>query len=162
MKIRYLRQDDLCSVVALVERIKIIDLSKKEIYQTLKSDFEWISKTFSLALVAEEKEKIVGLITLEEYERTRQGVIAELGYIAVDKDYQQKSVATKLYEEAVRRLKKNILKNNFFLRLIKAEVDSLDNTAQSFYTNLGMEKAVEIPNYWSQENGLVIFVKRFN
>jgi len=149
-------------VVALVERIKIIDLSKKEIYQTLKSDFEWISKTFSLALVAEEKEKIVGLITLEEYERTRQGVIAELGYIAVDKDYQQKSVATKLYEEAVRRLKKNILKNNFFLRLIKAEVDSLDNTAQSFYTNLGMEKAVEIPNYWSQENGLVIFVKRFN
>ena len=111
---------------------------------------------------AEDKKQLIGFILLEEYERSKQGIIAEIGYLAVDEQHQGEKIGTKLFDEAVRRLKIKLSQKLFSLHLIKAEVDAKELAAQKFYLSLGMEKAAEIPDYWAKNEAMIIFVKRFN
>lgn len=162
MKIRNFRKEDLCQLAELAQEAEIIDLSQKQTKKLFETDFKSISNNFSVALVAEEKKKIIGFIILEEYERGRAGIIAEIGYLAVDEKHQREKIGTKLFEEAVRRLKIKLAKNFFSLRLIEAKVDGQKLEIRSFYSSLGMEKAAEIPDYWSKDEKAIIFIKRLD
>ena len=162
MNIRKFQDKDLFSLAGLAEKAEIIDLPKNQISKFLKLDFESVPKKFSIVLIAEDKKQLIGFILLEEYERSKQGIIAEIGYLAVDEQHQGEKVGTKLFDEAVRRLKIKLSQKLFSLHLIKAEVDAKELAAQKFYLSLGMEKAAEIPDYWAKNEAMIIFVKRFN
>ena len=161
MKIRNLRKQDLFCLAQLVKQAEIVDLSEKQILRLLKTDFKSILETFSVALVAEEKNQIIGFILLEEYERAKQGIIAEIGYFAVDEEHQNQKIGTSLFQEAVRRLKIKLSQKLFSLRLIEAKIDGQKSGIKKFYSSLGMEQVAEIPDYWDKDQKAIIFIKRF-
>lgn len=162
MKIRNLKEKDLFQLAQLAEEAEIIDLSRKQILRLLQSDFKLIKEIFSVALVAEDQKKIIGFIILEEYERAKQGIIAEIGYLAVDEQRQREKIGTTLFKEAVRRLKIKLSQKLFSLRLIEAKIDGQKKEISEFYSGLGMEKQARINDYWSKGEDAVIFIKRFD
>ena len=78
-------------------------------------------------------------------------------YVAIDKDYRGKGIATKLLSEVEKFVMEN---NGRYLHILTCDINSY-KPARSFYEKNGYKKVAEIPNYYVSGEGRIDYFKEF-
>jgi ribosomal protein S18 acetylase RimI-like enzyme len=105
----------------------------------------------------EDGDKIIGAIGVRENKYGSGGYEMDSDYIAVDKDYRGKGIATKLLEEVEGFVSEN---GGRYLHVLTCDIDSY-KPARSFYEKNGYIKVAEIPNYYVKGEGRIDYLKEF-
>jgi ribosomal protein S18 acetylase RimI-like enzyme len=106
----------------------------------------------------EDNKKIIGAIGVRENKYGSRGYEMDSDYIAVDKDYRCKGVATKLLKAVEKFVTE---KSGRYLHVLTCDIDSY-KPARSFYEKNGYKKVAQIPNYYVPNEGRIDYFKEFD
>jgi ribosomal protein S18 acetylase RimI-like enzyme len=105
----------------------------------------------------ENNDKVIGAIGVRENKYGSGGYEMDSDYVAVDKDYRGKGIATKLLSE----VEKFVIENSGrYLHVLTCDINSY-KPARSFYEKNGYKKVAEIPNYYVSGEGRIDYFKEF-
>lgn len=123
-----------------IEQINIIG---KQILENFQLDyFEECKKDYVKIYVYEQNKKVIGFIQIENHFE-----ITDIINIAVNVDYQNQGVATKLLEYVI---------NNINADKIMLEVRDDNISAINLYKKMGFEKIIVREKYYGNINGIVM------
>ena len=159
IKIRKLLPSDLkrakmfqSFINSLIEQEAMISANKKK---SLKEEKEWIKgalknmrKKRQIVLVAQEKNKVVGIaeIKLEKERRSHVGEFA----ISIKKEYRGMGLGKKLTTEILKLAKKELKP-----KIIRLSVFSQNKIAQKLYKKFGFKKVAKIPKQIQYKGRLI-------
>ncbi len=161
IKIRKISSNDLKKVRefqkyinSLIEEEVMILLNKKK---SLKEEKDWlkeqlksVKKKKQIVIVAEDKNKIVGIAEIR-LRRERQNHVGEFG-ISVKKGYRGIGLGKKLMKEVLKLAKKELVPKP---KIIRLSVFSENKIAQNLYKKFGFKKVAQIPKQIQYKGKLV-------
>jgi len=149
IKIRKISQKDLKRagefqeyINSLIEEEAMILLNKKK---TLREEREWLKsklknmrKKKEVLLLAEDKNKIVGISSVE-LRKDRESHVGEFG-ISIRKEYRGIGLGKKLMKEVLKLAKRELKP-----KIIRLSVFSENKIAQNLYKKFGFKEVARIP-----------------
>jgi len=144
-------QDFINSLVKEKAMIKVNKkISRKEEIEWLKAKLKAQKQKKEVILVAEEKDKIVGVAHIK-LDWGRQSHIGHFG-ISIRKGYRKIGLGTYLGKEIIKLAKKRLKPK---LKIIRLNVYELNKPAISLYKKLGFEKVAKIPKQVQYQGNLI-------
>ena len=151
MKIRKATLKDTKGIAnVLVQSYNIKDL--KEGIETFKSE---IKKNHNF-IVAEEKGKIIGIVTWIMHGLPKHQ-LCELDRIAVLPDYRGKGVAKKLFDTLIRDTKSFYKKNKSRLRKLYLLTHADNTRAHKFYEKLGFKHETTLKQHYYKDKDEYVY-----
>ena len=159
LKVREIRKSDLKRakdflnyINSLVEEEAMISIKKKK---TLKEEKEWLKNQLKeikekkrVMILAEDKNKIVGICSCE-LRKERESHVGEIG-IGVRKEYRGIGLGKFLLKEILKLAKKKLKPKVFRLSVFEG-----NKVAQNLYKKLGFKKVAKIPKQVEYKGKLV-------
>lgn len=107
-------------------------------------------------LVAEENNKIIGLITWLQHGLPKHG-LAELDRIAVFPEFRGKNIGKKLFESLIRDIEKYYKEKNSELRKLYLLTHKSNINAQQFYKKLGFKHETTLKDHFHRGEDEYVF-----
>lgn len=150
VKIRKMKISDLPSIQKIIQRtLSIVDAKK-----AIKDMADQSNNLYADGgnYVAEINKSVVGVIGYWKLGHHAKKAIW-LDWFAVDKNYQNKGIGSKLFLYLITQIKKR------GYEMLCIEKSSKDISAQFFYNKHGFVEFGRIGNYWEDSGDLVLLVK---
>jgi len=124
--------------------------SLKEEKKWIEEEIKNIKKKKQIALVAKDKNKVVGIADIE-LRRGRQDHVGEFG-ISIRKEYRGIGLGKKLMKEILKLAKKELKPK---LKIIRLSVFSTNKIAQNLYKKMGFKIVAKVPKQIQYKGKLV-------
>jgi len=120
MKIRQAKKEDIEKIHSIAKKVKEFQVDPNMEGFWSKKDLEkWAKSKKDVFLVAEDNKQIVGFVTFTLHVPTGK-VVFENAW--VHRDYRKKRLASKLYREGIKQIKKK--GGNYLIALVKEDAKS--------------------------------------